>query len=482
MKLEKIDESKCTPDKSILEYIKREENKLGEKQKQKFNLGGGFKTNEPIKAAETLLKREYGDTFLFPDNDQANHDPIFIPPVFTSNQYKKKKSSTILDYDFQNEIIKTLKNQAKKEDNFGAECEKFLKTVKENEIDKITFEDWVKKTKEEYPDNFKSDPSIKWLGNLSWTEGSEKFEYWFYEELKKNRNVLKDFVILHSSDIKFKTEGEDKKIYKQQEFDLILISHQKKLIIGIEIKRTLNEQATDKALKQLETYKNIFEEKFGGILEEGWTFFPVIAAGYDDFESGEISTLHYINGETDMESWLTDVLDEFPSNSDTDSDNSDTNSDNSDKSLSQMKKLLQIFVFTVHSPNKRPVTATNWVEYITDAIKTVSTVDNIIFYSKDQLNILNSDDYNKLIIKGAYGTGKSLLLQEKAKMMVKTEEYKVIFAISCPEIPQRTLYYHSMEEKFGEDFEGIHLHPEPSTEWVSKSIKWSIYFLVFIPT
>ena len=147
-----------------------------------------------------------------------------------------------------------------------------------------------------------------------------------------------------------------------------------------------------------------------------------------------------------------------------------------------MKKLLQIFVFTVHSSKKRPVTATNWVEYITNAIETVSTVDNIIFYSKDQLNILNSDDYNKLIIKGAYGTGKSLLLQEKAKMMVKTEEYKVIFAISCPEIPQRTLYYHSMEEKFGEDFEGIHLHPEPSTKWVSKSIKWSIYFLVFIPT
>ena len=184
LKPKEIDKSKCTPDKSILKCIKDEEEKMIKKKKQ-FNLGGGLTTNEPIKAAETLLKREYGDTFLFPDNDQANPEPIFIPPVFTSNQYKEKKSSSILDYDFQKEIIKTLKNQAKKEDNFGAECEKFLKTVKENEIDKITFEDWVKKTKEEYPDNFKSDPSIKWLGNLSWTEGSEKFEYWFYEELKK---------------------------------------------------------------------------------------------------------------------------------------------------------------------------------------------------------------------------------------------------------------------------------------------------------
>ena len=67
-------------------------------------------------------------------------------------------------------------------------------------------------------------------------------------------------------------------------------------------------------------------------------------------------------------------------------------------------------------------------------------------------------------------------------MMVKTEEYEVIFAISCPEIQQGTLYYHSMVEKVKEDFKGIHLHLDPSTIRVSKSIKWSIYFLVFIPT
>ena len=99
-----IDPSKCVPRTSLYHQILRSPQQVLKEQNKKFNLGNGQFFSDPIMAADQLLAREYADTALF---DTNRHDPVFIPPVFQSNQYAKKDSSVhLLDYDVD---IKSLK-------------------------------------------------------------------------------------------------------------------------------------------------------------------------------------------------------------------------------------------------------------------------------------------------------------------------------------------------------------------------------------
>ena len=99
-----IDPSKCVPRTSLCHQILRRPQKVLKEQNKKFNMGNGQFFNDPIKAADQLMAREYADTALF---DTNRHAPIFIPSVFQSKQYAKKDSSVhLLDYDVD---IKSLK-------------------------------------------------------------------------------------------------------------------------------------------------------------------------------------------------------------------------------------------------------------------------------------------------------------------------------------------------------------------------------------
>ena len=105
-----IDPYKCTPAKSLYQQILNTANeRLKHQEEQWFNLGNGQKFNDPISAAEYLLKREYGDSFLFKED---RHEPVFIPSEFMSCQYVKKSGVAVLDYrDIKLKFIQTLENR-----------------------------------------------------------------------------------------------------------------------------------------------------------------------------------------------------------------------------------------------------------------------------------------------------------------------------------------------------------------------------------
>ena len=69
-------------DNSLYEQIKQNTKKVKDNQSQ-FNFNVGEEFDDPIDAAEYLLKREYGKTFLFKPGE---HEAIFIPTEFVSNQ------------------------------------------------------------------------------------------------------------------------------------------------------------------------------------------------------------------------------------------------------------------------------------------------------------------------------------------------------------------------------------------------------------
>eukprot|EP00111_Clytia_hemisphaerica_P024525 TCONS_00072317-protein len=113
----------------------------------------------------------------------------------------------------------------------------------------------------------------------------------------------------------------------------------------------------------------------------------------------------------DLNLWLSNILKRFPLLS----------KSSLPDSLEHLKNVLRIIVFSVHV--SVPITSTNWVEYITKAIETVSTTDNVLFYSTNQLPAFKSTDpkFDKLILWGGYGTGKSLLLREKALQLSRQD-------------------------------------------------------------
>ena len=154
--------------------------------------------------------------------------------------------------------------------------------------------------------------------------------------------------------------------------------------------------------------------------------------------------------ETEIKPWLTSILDNYPIVQIT----------QKPTPLDQVQKLLKIIVFSIHVSKKDlvvPITSSNWVEYIQNAIDNVSTSHNILFYSHQQMAVMNSNDsrYNKLMIRGPFGTGKTVLLQQKTIQLSEQPQFKgkVMYLLGSLRNCPKSLLYHrtklELEEKHG---------------------------------
>ena len=188
-----------------------------------------------------------------------------------------------------------------------------------------------------------SSSTLRWIFNLELSERGERIERWFFEQLSSRDVLLQNFVILQS--VKFLTNVKQN---KHREFDLVLISLERKLIIGIEMKRHL---ITERAFTQLSNYHSTLEERLGDQLGAGWTFFPVICVEHDIHS---YQSLHYISMKTDLDGWLTSIKKAFPP----------IPSQNSALPLYHLRNILQIIVFSVHVSTNRqiaPITSSNYI-------------------------------------------------------------------------------------------------------------------------
>ena len=537
LKTKIIDPANCSSSGSLYQQILNNSQSRLDHQTAQFNLGNGQLFNDPFQAADYLLAREYGDTFLF---DKTQHRPIFIPPVFRSAEYDKTPDDTaVLDYNIKEQMQRTLINLLRVAPTywFTSELQTFLhlrntnhpneNIIRENEFRKwilnikimylaidhlnianlnlasstantstyIFLQDCINKLnilspasslKTEFQScylklskrgGFKylrrrieslienstlNDFNLKWFFRLDIADlAGEEGEHCFFDNLVllESEDCLQDAVILQSATILTDIVKND-----HQEFDFLIFFPKRKLLIGIESKR----QLTDTAFKQLDTYHKLFEEGLSDQLGPGWNFFPVISVQKD--QEG-FQSQHYIHNDTDVNAWLSSILRKYPVLSE-----ADTNF-----SLNHLKKVVRIIVFTIHLSKKNlktPITASNWVEYITKAIQTVSNSNTLLFYSTQQLPVLTSQDptYNKLVITGGFGVGKTFLLQEKAIALSKLAKFKdrVMFVCCGENAKLPSLVCHRLQNDF--DQSGIKLTSMTyySSLWERERNLWNV--------
>uniref|UniRef100_A0A7M5XN37 Uncharacterized protein n=1 Tax=Clytia hemisphaerica TaxID=252671 RepID=A0A7M5XN37_9CNID len=469
-----IDPTRCTPNKSLYQQILNNSQATSERQAKQFNLGNSHCTANPMYAADFVLEREYGDSSLFV---QGEHASVFIPPTFVSNQYKKS-STAILDYDVKKDIDRLLVNLKQHSPTYWLtkELETFMKMQNNaGTIDKKAFGKWIlslqimylaitelksnqstlppttsnldvliqgclavisptsplgtllqknlstkninkqiKQMIEETPSN---DSNLQWLFTLELSEVGEKLEHWLYNQLLPLKDdILQNTVVLSS--LIFLTNVQNK-MYKETDF--FIICWERKLIISIELKRTITD---NKVFEQLESNHRVFEERFGDQLISGWTYFPVVGVENDNLS---VNSQHYITIQTEIKQWLTSVFKRFPT----------LPAASIPNPLDEAKKLLKILVFAIHVSEKdqtAPITSSTWVEYTSNAIENVSTSHNILFYSNQQMAIMNNDDphFRRVVISAPFGGGKSILLTQKAIQLNKRSEYngKVMIVVN----------------------------------------------------
>eukprot|EP00111_Clytia_hemisphaerica_P010854 TCONS_00031760-protein len=410
-----IDPTKCTPNKSLYQQILNNSQATSERQAKQFNLGNTHITSNPVDAADFILEREYGDSSLFVQN---KHTSVFIPPTFVSNQYKKS-STAILDYDVEKDIYRLLVNLRQHSPTYWLtkELETFMQTQNGNDsIDSKVFDRWIlnvqimyliiveMKTDQLTLPTTTSDLGLFIQGCISVLPDSSPFRCDLQKNLTKTKNlkkVIKQMIIY--------TPNQDSNL---------------EWLLGLQLSE-IGEKVEYWMYDQLLPLKDdILQET---VVLSSLTFLTNAQKKmHKENDNLSINNLHYITMETEIKPWLTSIFKRFPTIPATTTSNP----------LDEVKDILKILVFAIHVSKKdqvAPITNSTWVEYTSNAIENVSTSHNILFYSNQQMAILNNNDprYKKVIIRGPFGVGKSILLAQKAIQLNEQSEYngKVMFIV-----------------------------------------------------
>eukprot|EP00111_Clytia_hemisphaerica_P022810 TCONS_00067146-protein len=495
----KISSEKYDKHNNLKTQILNHEEFVSSNQEKQFpyHLGNSKQESDPMKVMKELLERDWRDCFLF---DECKSEAIFFPYCYISNQCTGKPSGAILDNGIKKQIERlsnNLKERHPKDYWLTREVSSFLASQPKSDdiFDSKAFENWIlnlkimyiirglagadkialpettskkfiedcikrvsshetlseikdflenlekcekhRNAKEIVNDEIDSlnidDSNLNKLFNLEFSTLGKDVEKWFREQLDPLKDgILKEAVILCPT-IFFNVKEK-----KHREMDCFIILYKRKLIISIEMKRTIY---TDSVFKQIDRNHRLFEKKLGNQFSSEWNFFPVVCAKFSD--GINVETKHFITMETKVDEWLDNVFKKFkeiPQNPNR-------------SSRDDLKKVLQILVYALHASNKfqnSQITSSNWVSYVTGAIENIATPDNILFYSKEQFAIMNNRDYDRLIISAGWGTGKSILLKHKAIQLknhfCKGEEIVYILG-ERPLRDSHTLFYHRMKEE-----------------------------------
>ena len=408
-----------------------------------FNVGGGHRFKDPIACAKFLLKREYLDTYIF---DKTIKKPVFIPESFISNCYREERS-TLSDENTYEVIVRTL-NNLEPTSWITQEINTFI--TGRNEVTKKDFELFllnvdmvylVKKSVPSWPHSpicnldlsdcidecnnilqaaNKTSPVSLEFSQLCTMKAVNKISKFMKNILVKfplkKHWVIERFDTIKTDLVEISAERAEKFVYEQlkevikipdiviiqgchiycdiannrmREIDFLLLSAERKILISIECKRSY----TDTAIDQVTKFKGTIEMCVGDILDSSWSYIPMVYFDILDYTVPKQPLEQVLCRKTDWKAWYNALLAKFP-----------TIHNSSTTAETQLHEVIQLLVFCIHV--HRPIVRTHMFDEVKKNIEKVTTPENIIFYSTNQLQMMSTDaEYNHVMFIAQYGSG-----------------------------------------------------------------------------
>ena len=244
-------------------------------------------------------------------------------------------------------------------------------------------------------------------------------ENFIYQQLNEifSKNSNEDVVVLHGTHVgiaKQKLTPNLKKLeIAEKEFDFLIFLPQRKLIIPLEVKTTMSIKSHSKASVQLQNSVMFLENNFFDILDEDWQFCPTV---YFLRRTKNICLEHCkkwtIFGDDDLAVWLDRIMKTFPIV---------VCKIQQNKAKTQVIRVVGLLLFVVHM--KQPMTTSKIVSKISDLMEYQGMVENILFWNKGQLQLIEDPDKRFVCFDSGPGTGKSTLLQQKAEREANNGKY-----------------------------------------------------------
>ena len=236
-----------------------------------------------------------------------------------------------------------------------------------------------------------------------------------------------------------------------KEFDFLIISEPLKTIVHIEVKRHLNAETRDKAAKQLENGRKLFQDTIPFPKDENWKYIRVMYGSSiclaDDACTNQedcICQRFVISPKTDLLTWwqmITKLID----------------TKTTTQGQKEAKTYTEISKFLVHQlfQQEQNITQDDITEDSEKNIDAINTIKprrvpgkEICFLTEIQFAMFHDDSNTRVAFSSAYGTGKTTLLKAKARYLLDKGSHVTIILFDDQKATNDFLLKKSYDQEF----------------------------------
>jgi hypothetical protein len=197
------------------------------------------------------------------------------------------------------------------------------------------------------------------------------------------------------------------------EFDFLIVSKPLQTIFHLEVDRTCSKNTSDNAAKQLDRGLKMVQDNIPFPEQENWKYVRLM---YFEFNYKKNSIVcpecqKFVLGPT-KDIWV-EITKKIE------------NPTNEIQSKSTYLNILKMFLYDMFK-QETSATTEQLIKETRKISEPMRTSKNIFFWSKEQLNVIKATKYAKRVaLTSEFGTGKTILLKEKAKKILgKTKKEK----------------------------------------------------------
>jgi hypothetical protein len=252
-------------------------------------------------------------------------------------------------------------------------------------------------------------------------EGAE-VESFVFNLIQKQKDLLKDCVIINGwTDFGWAAKKKKSLAFGQKELDFLIISRSEKSIVHLEVKTSCSKEATKIGFEQLQKGIHFLTETVPFEKKEDWRLIRAIFFGKKNEHTAadsicKVCQKFVLGPETDFGNW-------WKENVVATSNNVAPTSDARESYLN----ILKILFFQMYAQSDC-ITNTDLIRRTDETTDAVASVENILFWTRVQKDIMSDSGKTRVAFISNMGTGKTTLLMHKAKELLK-QKLKVFYVI-----------------------------------------------------